>query len=288
MRNVISKSTATIGACLLALMVVIGMPAIAGATVIFSEDFESNALKDDIIGENGWQSTRVAYSDFYVVDSSVMGSRVLDGQTGYSGNSNAENTLNHKLDIKDYNSIITLSFRAYALNTPTVEDGVTYGVSHNYTIGLDNDATRYGTYAYWSATSTQMQNAVDPSYGLVWSFYAGTSTTPLGTFPVSTVDTLVNLSIVIDGINNKVYGYYGTTKTGELTGLNDEWIAKINDIAIYQDLRAPLYEPYIKGRHTGVDIDDILVTVPEPGTLLLLGFGLLGLGGQQLRRRARA
>ena len=140
----------------------------------------------------------------------------------------------------------------------------------------------------WSATSTQMQNAVDPSYGLVWSFYAGTSTTPLGTFPVSTVDTLVNLSIVIDGINNKVYGYYGTTKTGELTGLNDEWIAKINDIAIYQDLRAPLYEPYIKGRHTGVDIDDILVTVPEPGTLLLLGFGLLGLGGQQLRRRARA
>ena len=101
------------------------------------------------------------------------------------------------------NSITVMSFTAYAINAA----GLNF-YSHNDSIGLDHDAA-YGAGTYWYARNTKT-TATDLSGGLVWDFYV--NATLADSFPVASGNSLVNLSIVVDGVNNVVYGLYGTPR----------------------------------------------------------------------------
>ena len=285
---------------MLALMVVIGMPAFAGAGVIYSENFESNLSEttdttNGIVGYDSWRSLLNSPKQSYisVAWNDVLGSYALDAQSGaykqYNKIGRYLDTVNHTGLNMD--AVTVMSFTAYAINAAgssyyRPDGSTTSSYSHSDSIGLDDD-NNYTGGAYWYANnhSTHIPGIDGASGGLVWEFIV--NGTKAGSFAVTSGNSLVNLSIVVDGTRNVVYGKVfdkdGTCiyTTGEI-GESDAWIAGLNELFVHQYIMPSTWTTF-----NGVYFDSIQVSVPEPGTLLL-GFGLLGLGGQQLRRRARA
>lgn len=273
-------------------MVVIGMPTFSGATVIYSENFESNLIEttdttNGIVGYDSWYSWASPSGSYVsVAYNAVLNSFATNAQSGKAGQLNKIgrylDTVNHTGLSSD--AVTVMSFTSYAINM----SGSGF-YSHNDSIGLAPDEA-YAAGTYWFARNSQTnpQRYSSPSDGLWWDFYVNKHLA--GSFEVASGEnSLVDLSIVVDGARNVVYGKafgkdgtwsYTTREIGESDGVTDTWIESLNEIIIHQEMTGTKFN--------GVYLDTIQVSVPEPATLVLLGLGLLGLWGQQLRRRARA
>jgi hypothetical protein len=84
----------------------------------------------------------------------------------------------------------------------------------------------------------------------------------------------VDLAIANNGANNRLYGF---TDDGDIV----EFSSTSPTSAIVTELTAPRGRPHFYGA-----TDNVITSTPQPGTLSLLGLGLLGVGSPTGRRKA--
>lgn len=157
---------------------------------------------------------------------------------------------------------------------PWTIGGVTYTTGDNLVVGLDSgygNAVGVFVYGGWTPmTGTIQTSPTEDMFGFDLASLGGTSpmditlSTNLGTYSYSDV-TVPNVDTGM-----QFFGYIATP--GEyLTGFN---IASVDGVG---------YAPAI----TDVELGNAGSVVPEPGTFLMMGSGLLGLAGVLRRKLAR-
>lgn len=235
------------------------------ATTLFQEDFEAYAVGSNITGQGGWVPDYVN-SAINVGNGSFLPTRVLNGFDRTNGAQNfSARPLGFALNPDRIN---TLAFDAYAKS----------GATHNAVVGLGNSSIQIFALSgpYW-------QN--DFFAGHNWRFSAQNLTGKPGDFiDVSGgYDTLLRMSIVVDGIANEVYGVYdfggGPLQTPHYA-VTDAQIATLNEVGVHFDFRGTL-GPELDNLRV---FDNVAAAVPEPGTALLIAASL-GLFGFARRHR---
>lgn len=241
----------------------------ASATTLFQENFEAYAVGSNITGQGGWVPDSVN-SALNVGNGSFLPTKVLNGlDRTIRDESRAARPLGLSLNP---DRITTFAFDAYA----------TSGGTNNAGIGLGNSSIQNFLLSgpFWTPYGV-------PRFGISgphWHFDAGPLTGNYSNFIdlPGGYDTVVQMSIVVDGIINEVYGVYDFGSGAHETphyAVTDAQIATLNEVGVLFDFRG----------HLGPELDNLRVFdnfstgVPEPGTLLLIAasLGLLGFTGRR-------
>ena len=274
-----SKGARSAGKSLVALSAVAATLASVpvSATILFQEDFESYAVGSNITGQGGWVPDDITYSSaINVGNGAYLPTKVLNG---LSATNYQMNLTTHLLGAGlSPDKVTTLTFDAYAVNTSIFH-------THNAVIGLGNSSTPnfpalgpywqaervgFGPSYQWWFNATQLTGVSGQSFGIVGGY-----------------NTLVTMSIVIDGVANEVYGIYdfgsGPSETPHYA-VTDAQIAQLNQVGVEFDYR------YFLAGYGGPELDNLVVaetgpSVPEPTTALLLAVSLPMLGLVVRRRR---
>jgi hypothetical protein len=221
--------------------VVLALAGAASADVIYSENFETGFGSGYLGGSNGWSGT----SPVFVGTGGALGTTqvltTVDPAHGLNGSS-------HSLAPLDPNVVTMI----------TVD--TEHGSNTTATDGSNIDTT--GTWFSWQTVGTGWRFSTSLNGGF-------------DTYPSKLADNVnvVGFKLVLDGVNNTYSASYNAgsgyqlINTGDLT---DAQILAINGLAITANSR---------GTCSPMGIDNILVTntIPEPGTLVLIGCGVLSL-----------
>jgi len=227
----------------------------ATATILFEETFESYAAGSNLIGQGGWTGT----NPILIGDVAAFSSRAADGRQnpGIHDMAYASHSLNAPLDP---NEITWMTFDALAVSqSPS---------SHNSGVffeAVTHDG--FGWFVDWTIPGWHFD-----ARGLVGS---GGIISVTGGY-----DVPVQLGLVVDGPANEIYGFYnfgaGVQFTPHFSILPTQ-ISNIDELEMFMDYRGSL----------GAAFDNIQVStepIPEPTTIVLMGFGILGLVGVVIRQ----
>ena len=220
-----------------------------GAT-LFSENFESYT-SGSLINASGskWNGDKI-----YVTNGSYMSGNVLNGRydIGTDTMSIVYSELSRALTGEE---TVTMSFDAYATTDSPI--------SHNQVIGLGvaEDAAK----VFWNPAEEKVGSGM-------WRFDAHLLTGKASDYEDISggYDTNVSMKIVVDGVNNEVYGVYnfgsGEHETTHYT-VTEPDIEKLDAVYIYADFRSPTAASTQYGAaFSGIELDNILVVTDADTT----------------------
>jgi hypothetical protein len=225
----------------------------ASAAVIFSEDFENYAPGSNIVGQGGWTHFDAISTDPYLVTAGTgMSTNVLNGHVLPSGSSFFSRVI-HAFAPLNPDALTTFSYDTYLFSSGPASNNTTMG----FLSSTGPSDVNWGNYPVSVGDDD-------------WSFVANGITQNYIGFGF---DETVQAQIVVDGVNNEIFGiltHSGGILTTNPVAVSDAYISSLDLIHSVVDYR--------HSSPTGVEFDNLLLTsvvVPEPSSMLLLGIGAL-------------